>query len=156
MISIYTSQKPSVFLTFDEDTKRFQSHVLEHDFIRLYITRKDGTTIKEYHTHISDPATTCRKHGRPLRLIKKKNDILASGGLPFNVHMIMIDAQSIANMHRQVPKLMDMLEEDEDAMLFKAHGIHGDGTTCQLLATLAGMFNLSWLNYLFKSFRILD
>ena len=64
----------------------------------------------------------------------------ASQGLPYNVHMVMIDAQSLSNMHRQTPKLMAILEQDENAMLFKAHGIHGDGTTCQLLATLAGEF----------------
>lgn len=159
-------KKPSMSLTFDAHSKCFRSLALEHDFIRLRITKQDGTIVTEYHTHITDPNLTCRKHGRPLllqsnrngRYQKKKNheesassldnkdmNLKETGnqisqGLPYNVHMIMIDAQSLANMHRQTPKLMAMLEQDENAMLFKAHGIHGDGTTCQLLATLAGEF----------------
>lgn len=141
-------KEPSISLIFNQHTKRFQSPLLEHDFIRLRITKQDGTIITEYHTHIANQSVTCRRHGRPLLSnrddeIKKgeNNRNSASKGLPYNVHMIMVDAQSVANMHRQVPKLMAMLERDENAMLFKAHGIHGDGTTCQLLATLAGKFD---------------
>ena len=57
--------------------------------------------------------------------------------------MFMIDAISQGNMHRQAPRLAEILENDVDAMIFNAHGIHGDGTTSQLMATLAGNIYLT-------------
>ena len=124
----------AVPLSYNKQKKLFYSPFLKKDFIRLHVKKKDGTYVKEYHPYMSKPNLTCGKHGRPLSSRPK-----GTKGLPFNVHMIMVDAQSVANMHRQVPKLMDILETDVDTMLFKAHGIHGDGTTCQLMATLAGI-----------------
>ena len=53
--------------------------------------------------------------------------------------MIMLDAQSRGNMYRQMPRLMRLLHgnEGKDVMIFKKHGIHGDGTTSQLMAAFA-------------------
>ena len=120
-----------VKLERDPEKKIFVSDTLKHDFLRLKVEFKSGKTLTEYHAHIADENQVCRKHGKKLKKASKY-------GLPYNIHMVMIDAQSTGNMYRQMPHLVEMLENDEDTMLFKAHGIHGDGTTCQIMATLAG------------------
>ncbi|XP_066922217.1 uncharacterized protein [Clytia hemisphaerica] len=116
---------------FNKERGVFMSSPLEHDFFRAVITMKTGSKTTEYHATIHNKDDVCRKHGR-------KFDPKSKTGLPLNVHMFMVDAISKGNAYRQMPRLMEILEDDEDAMVFQAHGIHGDGTTCQLMATLAG------------------
>ena len=119
-----------------EEKKAFMSNLLEHDFIRVVCHMKSGGSLTEYHATISNRSETCQKHGKLLTKDSKTDE-----GLPYNVHMFMVDAISQGNMYRQTPRLTEILENDEDAMVFRAHGIHGDGTTSQLMATLGGMFN---------------
>ena len=142
-------------LLYDTSSKSFiSSKTIKHDFLRVKITMKTNVTSTEYHAVISNPKETCKRHGKPL---KKKNNSASSSstretstkdkkdekGLPFNVHMFMVDAISQGNMNRQTPRLVEILENDVDAMIFRAHGIHGDGTTSQLMAALAGRFTIS-------------
>ena len=141
-------------LLYDIDSKAFKSNdTVHHDFLRVTISFKNNMTHTEYHAVISNPNETCRRHGKPLKM-KEKNSAATSSttttketptednrnekGLPYNVHMFMVDAISQGNMNRQTPRLVEILENDVDAMIFKAHGIHGDGTTSQLMAALAG------------------
>jgi len=121
-ISIYRNSKK----------KQFILKSLKKDFFRVTIIKRENphTRIHEYHYQISDTQNICDKHGRKLSGMKK--------GLKYNINLIMLDAQSRGNMHRQTRKLMSILENDENALLFNAHGINGDGTTCQAMAILAG------------------
>uniref|UniRef100_A0A7M5V311 Uncharacterized protein n=2 Tax=Clytia hemisphaerica TaxID=252671 RepID=A0A7M5V311_9CNID len=129
-------------LEYSEKLKKFKSNRLEGDFFQAKITKMSGIKVREYHATISNRSLVCQKHGRELNPKsdsgKLKSDNQEKSGLPYNIHMVMLDAISNANMYRQLPKFMEILEDDENAMIFKGHGIHGDGTTCQLMATLAG------------------
>uniref|UniRef100_A0A7M5WIC9 Uncharacterized protein n=2 Tax=Clytia hemisphaerica TaxID=252671 RepID=A0A7M5WIC9_9CNID len=130
-------------ISFDVNQGSFISSPLEHDFIKVSITQKSGVQKREYYSTISNKTKVCGQHGRKLdsdgqRYGDKSNPQATTTGLPFNIHMFMVDATSKGNAYRQMPRLMEILEEDPDAMVFKAHGIHGDGTTCQIMATLAG------------------
>ena len=133
---------PNYQLDYSESLKKFISNRLEGDFFQAVITKTSGVQITEYHATISNRSLVCQKHGRALNPKSRKpesgNENRGISGLPYNVHMVMLDAISNANMYRQLPKFMEILEDDENAMIFKGHGIHGDGTTCQLMATLAG------------------
>ena len=123
-------------VNYNADRKAFVSSLLEHDFFRAVIAMKTGPNSTEYHAAISNRTETCNKHGK--RFTETKKNEQSKSGLPYNVHMFMVDAISQGNMYRQTPRLAEILENDIDAMVFKAHGIHGDGTTSQLMATLAG------------------
>lgn len=124
---------------YNETRKAFVSSPLEHDFIRVVVSKKSGGSSTEYHAAITNRTETCTKHGKPFPKLDKHEQ--SKSGLPYNVHMFMIDAISQGNMQRQTPRLAEILENDVDAMIFNAHGIHGDGTTSQLMATLAGNYN---------------
>ena len=137
----FTTQYKMIYY---KDKKAFISSPLEHDFIRVLCHMKSGGVSTEYHATISNRSETCRKHGLLLPKDSKTGE-----GLPYNLHMFMMDAISQGNMYRQTPRLTEILENDDDAMVFRAHGIHGDGTTSQLMAALAGMFNLLF-NKLYK------
>lgn len=126
---------------YNETRKAFVSSPLEHDFFRVVVSRKSGGSSTEYHAAISNRTNTCTKYGKPFPKLEKNEQ--SKSGLPYNVHMFMIDAISQGNMHRQTPRLAEILENDVDAMIFNAHGIHGDGTTSQLMATLAGNIYLT-------------
>ena len=124
--------------------KQFVLNSLKQDFFRVTIMKRyEDDTIKEYHYRISNKQKVCGTHGRKLNELKK--------GLKYNINMVMLDAQSRGNMYRQTRRLMSVLENDENTLLFKAHGIHGDGTTCQLMAILEGMLKhcFSVRNYAF-------
>ena len=109
---------------------------LTEDFISLSLLVKlsnqtSPQIIKEFHSFISNPQKVCR----PRKKIGTK-----SKGLKYNVAMVMLDAQSRSNLYRQMPRLMRLLHSNQDVMLFKKHGIHGDGTTSQMMAALAGKY----------------
>ena len=114
------------------DGKQFVLDPLEQDFVRVTVSKGNRRTV-EYQSHIGNRTKACRKHGKNIEALAKLKK-----GMPYNLHMILLDAQSHGNVYRQTKKLVKMLEEDDNAMIFKAHGIHGDGTTCQMMATLAG------------------
>ena len=99
---------------------------------------------REYHAHISNPKETCRVKKKTTKKAPKKpagNDTKTKkdSGMSYNVAMVMLDAQSRANLYRQMPRLMQILHRhsndgtsDDDVIIFKNHGVHGDGTTCQV------------------------
>jgi len=121
-----------------QQNKMFKQFIMTHferDFFRVNITMKSGDQKSEHHYHIANRTETCRKYGKSLDSLSKEKK-----GLPYNVHMILVDAQSRGNVYRQTRKFMKMLEQDENAMVFKGHGLQGDGTCCQSLATLAGAY----------------
>uniref|UniRef100_A0A7M5X907 Uncharacterized protein n=2 Tax=Clytia hemisphaerica TaxID=252671 RepID=A0A7M5X907_9CNID len=114
--------------------EKFVLKPLTEDFVSLLLLVKHSNqtsiqVVKEFHSFISNPQKVCRSRKK----IKRQ-----STGLKYNVAMVMLDAQSRSNLYRQMPRLMRLLHDNEDVMLFKKHGIHGDGTTSQMMATLAG------------------
>ena len=127
-------------VAYNKTRKAFVSSPLEHDFLRVVVSKKSGGSSTEYHAALSNRTETCTKHGKPYPKLEKHEQ--SKSGLPYNVHMFMVDAISQGNMQRQTPRLVEILENDVDAMIFNAHGIHGDGTTSQLMAALAGNYAL--------------
>ena len=113
--------------------RQFIMKPVEHDFLRVTITMNAGGRKIEHQSHISNKTETCQKNGRSMEKISKSKK-----GLPYNVHMILIDAQSRGNVYRQTKRLIKMIEDDEDMLIFKGHSVQGDGTCCQVMATLAG------------------
>ena len=101
----------------------------EEDFIKLTITKADGSTVIELHALVA-PKEDVLKRAKPVA--KEIND------LGLNVAFVMLDSLSTATFERSMPETKKVLKTLDDTLFFKGHSIVGDGTTAQLCAIFTG------------------